>query len=143
MPGGRADRDLLPRGPNGRLLCRWCQLEVPPGRFTFCSPYCVEEWKLRSDPGHLRERVLERDRGVCASCSLDCVAEYNRIRRMRGLRRTEALAAWNMGKRKSLWEADHIIAVKEGGGECELSNLRTLCLKCHRARHFKWSAPLD
>jgi 5-methylcytosine-specific restriction protein A len=30
------------------------------------------------------------------------------------------------------WEADHIIPVIEGGGECDLSNLRTLCLKCHR-----------
>jgi len=30
------------------------------------------------------------------------------------------------------WEADHILPVIEGGGECDLSNLRTLCLKCHR-----------
>ena len=25
------------------------------------------------------------------------------------------------------------IPVAEGGGECDLSNMRTLCLKCHRA----------
>lgn len=30
------------------------------------------------------------------------------------------------------WEADHIIPVVEGGGECDLSNYRTLCLTCHR-----------
>jgi 5-methylcytosine-specific restriction enzyme A len=30
------------------------------------------------------------------------------------------------------WEADHIVPVIEGGGECDLSNLRTLCLPCHR-----------
>jgi hypothetical protein len=24
------------------------------------------------------------------------------------------------------------VPVVEGGGECDLSNLRTLCLKCHR-----------
>ena len=34
--------------------------------------------------------------------------------------------------RKSLWDADHILAVAEGGGECDLDNLRTLCLLCHR-----------
>lgn len=35
------------------------------------------------------------------------------------------------------WEADHIVPVVEGGGECDLSNLRTLCLRCHRAETAK------
>lgn len=35
------------------------------------------------------------------------------------------------------WEADHILPVVEGGGECDLSNLRTLCLPCHRAETAK------
>ena len=35
--------------------------------------------------------------------------------------------------RKTLWDADHILPVVEGGGECDLENIRTLCLKCHRA----------
>ena len=34
--------------------------------------------------------------------------------------------------RKSLWDADHIVPVVEGGGECDLSNMRTLCIRCHR-----------
>jgi len=38
----------------------------------------------------------------------------------------------NRISRKSLWDADHILPVAEGGGECDLSNLRTLCLACHR-----------
>jgi 5-methylcytosine-specific restriction endonuclease McrA len=42
-------------------------------------------------------------------------------------------AEWHLGSRKSLWDADHIVPVSEGGGECDLSNMRTLCLKCHRA----------
>jgi 5-methylcytosine-specific restriction endonuclease McrA len=134
MPGGRADRDSLPKGPNGRCLCRWCSLEVPPGRLTFCSEWCVEEWKLRSDPGHLRERVFERDRGTCALCGADCVAALRHIKKLRGAARARAIAEWNMRGRKSLWDADHIVPVAEGGGECDLSNLRTLCLKCHRAR---------
>lgn len=133
MPGGWIDRTALPKGENGRALCRWCNLEVPAGRSTFCSSWCVEEWKLRSNPGHLRERVLERDRGICAVCRLDCLAELRRIKRLRGPSRLAALAQWNMGRRKSLWDADHIVPVVEGGGECDLSNMRTLCLKCHRA----------
>ncbi|HLH02815.1 MAG TPA: HNH endonuclease signature motif containing protein [Bryobacteraceae bacterium] len=134
MPGGAADRANLPKGPNGRHLCRWCSLEVPAGRQTFCSDWCVEEWRLRSNPGHLRERVFERDRGICAQCGLDCIAEFRRIRRLRGPARLRASAEWRLGSRKSLWDADHVVPVVEGGGECDLSNMQTLCLKCHRAR---------
>jgi 5-methylcytosine-specific restriction protein A len=134
MPGGAADRVQLPKGPNGRFLCRWCNLEVPSGRQTFCSDWCVEEWKLRSNPGHLRERVLERDRGVCAQCGVDCIAEFHRIRKLRGAARLRAATEWRLGSRKSLWDADHITPVVYGGGECDLSNMQTLCLKCHRAR---------
>lgn len=34
--------------------------------------------------------------------------------------------------RKTLWDADHIVPVAEGGGACGLENLRTLCLRCHK-----------
>lgn len=132
MPGGRADREELPKGENGRCLCRWCSLEVPVGRLTFCSDWCVEEWKLRSDPGYLRQRVFERDKGICAGCGIDCVAELYRLKRLRGGARLRATREWAMGGRKTLWDADHIVPVAEGGGECDLSNMRTLCLKCHR-----------
>jgi 5-methylcytosine-specific restriction endonuclease McrA len=30
------------------------------------------------------------------------------------------------------WDADHIVPVVEGGGECGLSNFRTLCIPCHK-----------
>lgn len=30
------------------------------------------------------------------------------------------------------WEMDHVVPVVEGGGECGLDNLRTLCIPCHR-----------
>jgi len=33
---------------------------------------------------------------------------------------------------RHLWEADHIIPVVEGGGECGLDGYRTLCLHCHK-----------
>ena len=142
MAGGRTDRERLPKGPNGRCLCRWCSLEVPAGRYTFCSEWCVEEWKLRSDPHHLRERVFERDRGICSICGLDCMAEWGHIRRLRGVARVRVLASWGLRGRKSLWDADHIVAVAEGGGECDLSNMRTLCLKCHRRRTAESRAQL-
>ena len=134
MPGGFADRDTLARGQNGRALCRWCSLEVPTGRFTFCSDWCVHEWRLRTDSGYLREQVFARDKGVCAICSIDCRTAYFDLKRSRGVHRNKLLARWGLKRlnRRTLWDADHIVPVAEGGGECDLDNIRSLCLVCHR-----------
>ena len=135
MRGGWVDRKSVPRGPNGRGLCRWCSLEVPRGRYTFCSDFCVHEWKLRTQPAYLREQVLKRDGGICASCRADTIAAARALRYARGSKRSQLLAHWGLVRRsrKSLWDADHIVPVIEGGGECDLDNIRTLCLRCHRA----------
>src|SRR5260370_5883845 len=109
MPGGWADRDSLQKGLNGRNLCRWCNLEVPKRRITFCSDWCVEEWRLRTDPGYLREKVLERDKGVCAACGIDCLAAWSQGKRLRGSARLQAFSDWgiNSRSRKSLLGARH------------------------------------
>ena len=134
MPGGYADRATVPKGQNGRGLCRWCQLEVPPRRFTFCSEWCVHEWRLRTDPGYLRDQVFARDKGKCALCDVDARTAYFDLKLSRGTHRIKMLARWGLKSinRKSLWDADHVVPVVEGGGECDLANLRTLCVICHR-----------
>jgi 5-methylcytosine-specific restriction endonuclease McrA len=104
-------------------------------RRTFCSSFCVHQWRLRSDPGYLRDQVMSRDRGICALCQTDTLAAYAALKRSCGHARAEALAVWGMksvNSRRSLWDADHIRPVAEGGGQCDLDNLRTLCLPCHR-----------
>ncbi len=35
-------------------------------------------------------------------------------------------------RRSSYWDADHIVPVVEGGGECTMANIRTLCVHCHQ-----------
>jgi len=138
MAGGFADRSSLEKGPSGRPLCRWCNLEVPARRFTFCSDWCVHEWKLRTDPGYLRDQVFARDRGVCALCRVDTRAAFGDLKRARGAHRLRLLDHWGLSQksarlhRKTLWDADHIVPVVEGGGECDLINIRTLCILCHR-----------
>jgi 5-methylcytosine-specific restriction endonuclease McrA len=114
-----------------RGYCRWCGAAVPPRRFTFCSPGCVHQWRLRSDPGYLRQQVFARDRGVCAHCGLDSEALRKNKRKLDYVARQQFEKEW--GVRRHLWDADHILPVVEGGGECDLSNMRTLCLKCHSA----------
>lgn len=129
---GKADpsRIKLVKGPNGRNLCRFCKTEVTPPRRTFCSGEktqysrrkingvwtavvykqgfgCVHEWCLRNWPKYARNAVFDRDQGVCALCGVKHI-------------------------RKGPWQADHIVPVVEGGGECGLDNLRTLCVPCHK-----------
>ena len=104
------------RAVSGRALCRWCGVEVTGRRRTFCSDACVHEWRLRSSSSYLRDCVFKRDRGVCALCSLDTTKLPRRGKRRRA---------------RSLWEADHIVAIREGG-DSNLENLRTLCVLCHR-----------
>ncbi|HJZ97527.1 MAG TPA: HNH endonuclease signature motif containing protein [Candidatus Solibacter sp.] len=118
--------------PRKRGTCRWCGLEVPKRRFTFCSAYCVHEWKLRTDPAYLREQVFLRDRGVCAQCGVDTEALGRDKRKLDWRARKQFEREW--GSRKSLWDADHILPVMQGGGECDLTNMQTLCLPCHRAK---------
>src|SRR5260370_1567 len=136
LPGRRTPRDALPTGANGLPLCRWCDLEIiAKRRRTFCSDYCVHQWRMRTDPGYLRDQVFVRDRGRCAACSIDTVAAYNVLKRSRGAARAAGLSLYGMKtitSRRSLWDADHILPVAEGGGQCDLDNLRTLCLLCHR-----------
>lgn len=129
--------DKLPIGPNGRRCCRWCKTEVPPKRRTFCSPDCVREWSIRQNPGYAAAHVLRRDHGVCAICHCDT----NRMHRVaRWAMRfgtsaheyTEAVGFGAVGTWRRWWEVDHIVPVVEGGGECGLDNLRTLCIACHK-----------
>jgi 5-methylcytosine-specific restriction protein A len=134
MDGGWVNRKSLPKGPHGRNLCRWCGEETPKGRFTFCSDGCVHAWRIRSDPGYLREQVFRRDRGVCAQCGLDTESLRKDMRKLDYAARRRFEKDWGIDGlgRRSLWDADHILPVCEGGGECDLDNIRTLCLNCHR-----------
>jgi hypothetical protein len=122
------------RSESGRPLCRWCRTEVPKGRRTFCGDVCVHEWKLRTNPGYLREHVFNRDQGVCAQCGVDTKKVRGDMRKLDYAARRQMLRKWGLkdGSRKTLWDADHIIPVAEGGGQCDLSNMRPLCLLCHR-----------
>lgn len=140
-------------GPNGRKFCRWCQTaEVPRGRQSWCSDACVDQYKLQSDSGYIRRLVKARDHGVCALCGRDCLKVKVRldtvlrnrydnvalyavsIRLVRWLRRFGFKLNSDMRSVSSLWQADHIVPVCEGGGGCGLGNFRTLCTPCHKGQ---------
>jgi len=132
------------------------------GRRSFCSDQCVNNWNLRRDPKVQTRFLLERDHGVCHLCGLDCLTLMAELRELRRRDRRERWGQHNAinveGSMPSdgyleklsarlmelemplhlrdlcrrLWEADHIVPVSEGGGDCGPENLRTLCWACHR-----------
>ncbi|MBU2346697.1 MAG: HNH endonuclease [Gammaproteobacteria bacterium] len=129
------------RGPNGRPLCCWCGQEVPKGRRAWCGPECIDQYRRETDAGYLKQKVWERDHGICAQCGLDMAklrAWYRRQGRRGRWRNREAERYFltRMGlydaSRVIWWDADHIVAVVEGGTN-DLANIRTLCPRCHKA----------
>ena len=106
-------------GTNGRAACLQCHGDITdPRRSTFCTEDCADAFYVKSRPDYARLRVFERDKGICGKCKKDVFEGTGRRPRSRGT--------------GDLWQADHITPVVEGGGECTLENLRTLCTACHR-----------
>jgi 5-methylcytosine-specific restriction endonuclease McrA len=122
---GKPERD-----ESGAPICRRCRGPVAAPRRTFCSDVCVHEWKVRSDPGYVRDLVWKRDGGICRLCGVNLRSAERKWSRSRphqldrpGRRRWRA--------ERPRWEADHILPVADGGGECGLDNYRLLCRTCH------------
>jgi len=73
---------------------------------------------------YLRDAVKRRDHGVCAGCGLD-TKSYNGRDWL--IQHGYSPDRWQ----NHLWEADHIIAVVDGGADLGLHNIQTLCVPCH------------
>lgn len=136
----------LPKGPNGRRLCRQCDTEVPKGRRSFCSEECVHEYRIRSDGQYLRNRVYARDKGICARCGMDAEKVYRVMMEMKSMMNDRlwpgrpwpeiskhrlSVAIDKMFPQGAPWNADHIVEVQDGGGASGLENIQTLCYWCH------------
>jgi hypothetical protein len=142
---------------DGRAQCRRCLGDLPHPHAMFCSAACEHEFRIRWSPSYARQAVFRRDRGVCVHCRIDCGLLDRVIARLRrgadperdeltgdaieppANEDGERAALWlieqlGFGRRRrccSLWQADHRIAFSDGGADCGLGNLRTLCLACH------------
>jgi len=135
----------------GNYICNECGEESASSEIRyrlFCSHECLETWKIKSSPSFLRLKVYKRDKGICVICGINCVilekARKNKDHNQELESKWQVLIKehripprlWDINR--TFWEADHIIEVADGGGSCDLSNIQTLCWKCHylKTRRF-------
>ena len=122
---------------NNRLVCGWCLTELPMGVSDFCDRNCEHEFNQRSSYTYLRDETFKRDKGVCKECQIDTVKLEEEFREILETQGFEAYIAYveevNFHIKSALWEADHIIPIALGG-RIDLSNIQTLCYKCHRGK---------
>ena len=100
---------------------------------------------IRRSGRYIRDCTYKRDKGICKLCNKDTrklaktllqyknnnmMNEYNDLLKEEKI--TKSRKIWKRKHGGGLWDADHIIPVKEGGGQCGLENIRTLCIKCHK-----------
>ena len=141
----------------GYYLCRLCSKACPEGERQWCSEECLRQFLIMSSGGYIRAQVFERDGGVCALCGVNgaqmdlaltalkddllhpllmtihpMVVTTLRAEGWKNVRLRGHGCYADALEFSSCWEADHIQAVAEGGGQCGLENYRTLCFVCHK-----------
>lgn len=146
------------KGPNGRLLCCWCHVEVPKRRQCWCSNdhaargYLVGSWKT------LRLVVIERDGDRCRACMADhpgwirydaakppqSVRMELHARHYEAERSVPYFSPTGSGRIENRvvpysvlleapWEVDHVVPVALGGTD-DPDNLETACSACHKRK---------
>ena len=140
---------MLPKNENGLASCRFCNKIVYPPRRTMCSKECAHELRLRTSGKYLRNFTYKRDKGICNLCKTDTkiisqtalillnnnlVEEFDIFLKLNRISKKRKI--WKKKNGGGLWDADHIITVKDGGGQCGMNNIQTLCIKCHKNKTF-------
>lgn len=145
----------LPKREDGlcRCGCGKPAAKSPKGRPTqWAAEACrdaklVEFWIEKGNNREIRKAVFARDAGVCALCGLDTEAERKACLRwgnpaaadeVEAKRRHYMLAGFPSPV-DTWWQADHTTPVVLGGANT-LANLRTLCIRCHKAESRKLAA---
>lgn len=133
-----------------------CHVEYSCYAEMFCNGPCLESFLMKRKTGMARHLLEGCEHGVCRTCNLDTATLQERLLRVPEASRRDFFSnnatdlERNFFERLSqtrqknvllhpqrsshFWEADHIKAVADNGGESSLMNFQTLCLACHSSK---------
>ncbi|XP_069116128.1 DNA annealing helicase and endonuclease ZRANB3-like isoform X2 [Argopecten irradians] len=113
----------------------------------FCSRTCMDTYWMKTNSQYGRDKLFEAEHGKCQLCGFEAHSFFRQIRDNPDLKQRAELingskfCVLTAKQREQMtkhpaagqfWHADHIRPVWEGGGECDIDNLRTLCVLCHQ-----------
>ncbi|CUG94192.1 SNF2 DNA repair protein, putative [Bodo saltans] len=122
----------------------------------FCSGNCRCAYFFAKSSSAIRRTVQEVDRGQCSGCGVDCDALVRDLAALTSIDEAFRANLYEVGRFLAdapvhaarllrspsagyCWHADHIVAVWQGGGQANMTNLQTLCIPCHLVKS-KWEA---
>ena len=127
---------LFCEGPEASLVQHYCS----------CQRW-MEAWiRGAFQSSASRGELFAFEHGICRTCGIDAHAldqrpfgltPPERFRALLGTRFRATGAVLTAPKEGHFRQADHILTVAEGGGQCPLANSRTLCTPCHSAENQK------
>ena len=140
----------LPRGPNGRKLCRCgCGREATPPRRCYYSDECDAAYSNAVNWNFLTGAILRTRGEVCERCGInvrDFHADYWWLYHNLPRPLFDALDAcliqegWSTMSGSSWVNIHHIIRRADGGAD-HPSNLQVLCVPCHKEIHRNGKDP--
>ncbi|CAL1546880.1 unnamed protein product [Lymnaea stagnalis] len=111
-----------------------------------CSYACMDKYWILTKAGYCRDQIYDIEHGICRLCHYDTHAIFTQIKIVKDFAARAKLvnaSPYNVltAKQKQkmvenpqagqFWHLDHITPVWQGGGLCDLDNMRTLCTPCH------------
>ena len=133
--GARNDPKLV-EGRAGSAYVRKCLAKRDNGVCASCGTDTIAQ-KLALEAYSRQQHLADLAAAIVNRIQDLTPKQWGFINEQRALRDAAWCAEIGISKtqvKRTWWEADHIIPVAEGGGECGLENYQTLCLKCHKAK---------
>jgi len=133
-----------------------CRVEYSSYAEIFCNGLCHEYFFTKRKTSMARHLLEDGEHGVCRICNVDTAKlqesllrvpeasrrdyfsndatqlEHNFFERLSQPRQKRVLLHPQCSS--NFWEADHIKAVADNGGESTLMNFQTLCVACHYSK---------
>ena len=131
---------------NGFRFCKWCAKHPVYGQKQYCSEDCKFSMACFCYPQTFPATrvMLERQDFKCAVCDYSYIEAIEKaIEKCRSIDPTldwEINAEWIMGTAKDYMpkerypEADHKIAISNGGESFGLANMHLICYSCHKSK---------